>query len=486
MLEITQQPQEYGESVQKLLLSYMITDPNAFSLCQNIIKPEYFNSKLRSTTRYILEYAAEFRTLPTTPQIEAHTSVTIPSFEAISPQHNAWFLKTVEGFCRYKALELVILEGPELLEKGAGAVVETRVREAMTISLMTDLGTDYFDDPKARLERLKDRSNYITTGWRSLDEKLYGGFTKGALNIFAGGSGSGKSLFLQNIALSWALMGMNVVYFSLELSEDLVSMRIDAMTSGFGTKEILKRINEVAIAVTNKTRQGAGDLRIKTLDAGSSANDIRAYLKEYEIQTGKKIDAIVVDYLDLMHPNDARINPGDLFVKDKYTSEEMRGIAREMDCLCVTASQLNRQSVEASEFDHSHIAGGISKINTADNVFGIFTTAQMRENGEYQIQFLKTRSSAAVGQKLKLKFRNDCLLIEDHEDFTSGAGSPVIKSKTATEIQAELKAKTNLGSQPSLPVMSPVQVEEGDSLRDRMMELMKKSRGMSGGAPPNA
>ena len=81
-----------------------------------------------------------------------------------------------------------------------------------------------------------------------------------------------------------------------------------------------------------------------------------------------------------------------------FVSEELRNLARELNILFVTASQLNRSAVEEVEFDHSHISGGISKINTADNVFGIFTSRAMRERGRYQIQAMKTRSSSGVGK----------------------------------------------------------------------------------------
>ncbi|MCR3965364.1 hypothetical protein NUK45_20680, partial [Aeromonas veronii] len=96
-----------------------------------------------------------------------------------------------------------------------------------------------------------------------------------------------------------------------------------------------------------------------------------------------------------------------------YVSEELRAIGSEWDIPIVSASQLNRQSIEAQEFDHSHIAGGISKINTADNVFGIFTSMHMRENGKYEIQFLKTRTSAATGQKLQLAYDFTCMRVSD-------------------------------------------------------------------------
>jgi hypothetical protein len=149
------------------------------------------------------------------------------------------------------------------------------------------------------------------------------------------------------------------------------------------------------------------------MPTGKNANDIRSYLKEYEIKTGKKVDVLLVDYLDLMHPIAAKISAENLFVKDKYVSEELRNLAMEIQTIFVTASQLNRSSVEEIEFDHSHISGGISKINTADNLIGIFTSRAMRERGRYQIQLMKTRSSSGVGQKIDLEFDVDSLRIKD-------------------------------------------------------------------------
>jgi hypothetical protein len=91
---------------------------------------------------------------------------------------------------------------------------------------------------------------------------------------------------------------------------------------------------------------------------------------------------------------------------------------------------LNRSAVEEIEFDHSHISGGLSKIMTADNVIGIFTSRAMKERGRYQIQFMKTRSSSGVGQKVELDFNMDTLRItdlgedEDNNSYSSNANKP--------------------------------------------------------------
>ncbi len=483
-------PEEFGEDVQRVLLSYMLADATSFALCQNIVKPEYFEDKLAPAVSYIKDFADEHKALPNPAQIAAWTQVNIEPFDGVSTQNTEWFLKHVEKFCRYRALELAVLDGVDLLQKGEGAQLEKRVKDAMTISLMRDLGTSYFQDPKSRLERLRDKSNYVSTGWTAMDKKLYGGFTKGSLNIFAGGSGSGKSLFLQNMALNWAFMGMNVVYITLELSEDLVNLRLDSMVTGIGTKSVMRDIEKTSLEVMMIARKNkVGDLKVKKFpEAGTTANDLRAYLKEYEIQEGHKPDALIVDYLDLMHPNNAKIDVSSMFTKDKFVSEELRAIGSEWDFPVVSASQLNRQSVDAQEFDHSHIAGGISKINTADNVFAIFTSNNMKERGVYQLQFLKTRSAGAVGHKIELAYDTEALRIKDGEDFDDGISDQT--SKSADQIREQLKAKmqSTVGSQPSAsmqpatpvgtgPITSQISVPQAAPMRDSLSSLIKRRTG---------
>ena len=142
-------------------------------------------------------------------------------------------------------------------------------------------------------------------------------------------------------------------------------------------------------------------------------------------------------------PVSAKVSPSDLFVKDKYVSEELRNLAKELNVLFVTASQLNRSAVEEIEFDHSHISGGISKINTADNVFGIFTSRSMRERGQYQLQLMKTRSSSGVGQKIELEFNVETLRITDpNPEGDSQSYRPAQPSPN--DIMSKLKPQSTL------------------------------------------
>lgn len=441
----------FNTEVQKLLISFMISDKTAFVRSQSIIKPEYFDSKLSSTVRFIIDHYDQYQDSPSPDQVRAITSTDVDKIELRNSEVE-WYLKNIEKFCRGRGLETAILDSADILSGKKNGDIQKMIADAMSISLLKDLGTSYFENPKARLDRLKDRSNFMSTGWATLDRKLYGGYTRGSLNIFAGGSGSGKSLFLLNTVKKWSLMGKNVVYITLELSEDLVNLRLDAMMTGFGTKEIMRNIDDTAIRIMNLKRTNKpGDIKVKKLpEAGTTANHIRAYLKEYEVQEDKKPDILVVDYLDLMHPNNAKIDVSNLFTKDKFVSEEMRALGSEWDIPVVSASQLNRSSVDAQEFDHSHIAGGISKINTADNVFGIYTSITLRERGIYSLQMLKTRSSSSVGEKIELKYNINSMAIDDMDNADE---DDLMRVKSADEVRSELREKLS-GGAPKMETVS--------------------------------
>lgn len=425
---------KYDRNYQKQLLTLLLSSNDVFARVRPIVRTEYFEPKLAKSVEFILDYVDKFNRIPLPEEISMKTGEEFSLIDkSLIPEDST--LEETETFCRYRAIENVIIDGTDLLEKQQHGEIETRLKDAMTISLINDLGSEFFSDVQLRRERLKNRDNVVPTGWDVIDKKLYGGFTIGSLNIFAGGSGSGKSLFLQNACLNWSYMGKHVIYITLELSEDLVGNRMDSMVSGMATKDIFRNSDEMFYRFNKQIQQNKpGSLHIKKMpEAGTTCNDIRAYMREYQIKYGRKPDVLVVDYLDLLHPNNSRIDVTNAFHKDKYVSEEMRSIGGDFGIPVLTASQLNRQSVEAMEFDHSHIAGGISKINTADNVFGIFTSHTMRENGEYQIQFLKTRSSGAVGQKIKLAYDPNCMRISDpidDDDDDDDSGTTITPSPT--------------------------------------------------------
>lgn len=437
--------QEYSKEFQELFLRMMVSDASIFTRVSNILNSENFDKSLRPAVKFMIDFSEKRMAIPDVIQISAATGLSLEVIPSLRDSDVDWFMDSFEKFTKRQELERAIFKAAEYLEKGDFGPVEKLIRDAVQIGLQKDLGTDYFADPSGRLKKYFDNGGQVSTGWPQLDRLLYGGFSRGELNIFAGGSGSGKSLVMMNIALNWLQQGLNGVYISLELSEELTGLRSDAMLTNSSTKDIRKDIDNTSLKISMIGKK-YGTYQIKALPAQSNVNDIRSFLKEYQIKTGIKVDFIMVDYLDLVMPVSVKVNPNDQFIKDKYVSEELRNLAKELGILMVTASQLNRSAVEEVEFDHSHIAGGISKINTADNVFGIFTSRAMKERGKYQIQCMKSRSSTGVGQKIDLEYNMETMRITD--EGGDGENGQTSSSSVTNSILNKIKTGSTIKASP--------------------------------------
>jgi KaiC/GvpD/RAD55 family RecA-like ATPase len=462
---------EYNSDVQELFLRMMVTNAELYTRVMNIMNSENFDRRLRPVAEFIVEHTTKYSIMPDPTQIKATTGETIDSIAELDQGHYDWFLEEFERFTKRQELERAILKAADLLEKGEFDPVEKLVKDAVQISLQRDMGTDYFADPQERLNKYFNQGGQVSTGWPQLDRLMYGGMSRGELNIFAGGSGSGKSLVMMNIALNWLSQGLSGVYITLELSEELTSLRTDAMLTSMSTKDIRKNLEDTALRVKMNGKK-MGQYRVKALPAQSNVNAIRAYIKEVQIQTGIKIDFVMIDYLDLVMPVSVKVNPNDQFIKDKYVSEELRNLSKELGILMITASQLNRSAVEEIEFDHSHIAGGISKINTADYVFGIFTSRSMKERGKYQIQCMKSRSSTGVGQKIDLEYNIDTMRITD-EDPEEGR----THTQTPSQLMNQIKNTSSVSQVvDNLPTTENKIAASVDSVRLKsMLNSLKKN-----------
>ena len=297
---------EFGIEVQKLFLEMMLEDAASYVRVQNIYNPENFDRSLRPAAAFIKEHSEKHKTLPDISQISATTGIKLQSVPDLNEGHYEWFMEEFEAFTRRQELERAILKSADLLEKGEYGPVEKLIKDAVQISLTKDMGTDYFANPSERINKYFNSGGQVSTGWPQM----------------------------MNIALNWLQQGLSGVYVTLELSEDLTSLRTDAMLTNMSTKDIRRDIDTTELKVKMMAKK-SGNYQVKGLPAQSNINDIRSYLKEYQIQTGKKVDFVMIDYLDLLMPVSAKVSPNDLFVKDKYVSEELRNLAKELGILMV-------------------------------------------------------------------------------------------------------------------------------------------------------
>jgi hypothetical protein len=184
---------EYDLEMQKLFLRFIISDHSIFVRLNSIFNSENFDKRFRSTAKFISEYSQEYSAIPSADQIEATTKIKLDIIDDLRESDIDFCLDHFEKFTKRQELERAIIKSAELLEKGNYDPVEKLIKDAVQISLTKDMGTNYFSDPRSRLMKIKNNNGQVSTGWHCLDSKLYGGFNKGDLNIFAGGCVIGET-----------------------------------------------------------------------------------------------------------------------------------------------------------------------------------------------------------------------------------------------------------------------------------------------------
>jgi len=428
-------------NTQKLLIQYLLSSKTAFQLCAPIIKSEYFAPELHNTISIIIQYYRSYNAVPSVEYIKAETSITFIT-KKLTHDEFELCLDKVEKFCQDKALEHAIYDSVKLMQEGERSAIRKVIDDALIISLQKDIGLDYFKNIKERIERTFEPGNIQSTGWEGLDLVLFGGIVRKELVIFSAPSGGGKSAAMANLGKNFVQAGLNVAIITLELSQDLSSSRLDSIFSGVGRLNLKENSDIIEQRIlAQKEDYGYGELFIKFMSSGSTCDDIRAYLKELELTTGVRPDMIIVDYLDLMQPN-SKTNLDNLFLKDKYVSEELRNIGNDYNAFIISASQLNRSGVNQEKPDETMVAGGKSKFDTADTWISIVSNESMKAKGQCIFFPMKTRNSDGKGQACLMNWNNVSLLITDGKKVSSPIQQVVTQSKTQRKTPNNIETVT--------------------------------------------
>lgn len=401
---------------QKLIIETLVSSTEVFSRCIGILKAEYFDREYQQTIGHVLDYYGKYSNIPSLKSLQAKfPSLKYEDRGFIPTSEEQSTCDEVEFFCKQRALYGAVKESMGLVNDSDSKSFEKvlqLVQQALEVSLSKDIGIDMYDDPLSRLQKLSTSQIYEPCGIKDIDDPLGGGFARKQFTLFSANSGGGKSILLANVGSNYARRGYHVVLLSLELSEEMIFLRNTAIMTGFSAHEWKDNITGIADSLDHQKDSGSGSFIIKRVSNGSSANDLRAYLKQYEVTFKRKPDVIIVDYLDLMSPNGGIKNMG-VSEQDKMKSEQLAEIGHVYNAIILSASQQNRDALRMSAPDQGVIAGGITKVNTVDNYISIFMDPKMRLQGEMMIYFLKTRSSSAVGSSKMLSFNADNLQVTD-------------------------------------------------------------------------
>ena len=247
-----------------------------------------------------------------------------------------------------------------------------------------DIGHEYITDLALRF--VENKRNTIPTPWDVVNEIMDGGLGTGEMGVFVAPAGIGKSMALVNIAAHAAKRGLNVIYYTLELSETYVGARFDSHYTGIPSQDLKFHQEEVV-----ETLKGVkGKLVIKYYPTKTATvNTIAAHIDKCIMQ-GMKPDVILLDYADLLRDTGVKgAVRNDIMLGNIY--EELRGLAGTYGVPLYTASQANRSALEEDIIEADKIAESYAKVMVADFVVSLSRKTADKISGTGRWHVIKNR-----------------------------------------------------------------------------------------------
>jgi len=276
---------------------------------------------------------------------------------------------------------------------------------------------DYFQDIDKHIDSIQKIKKRIPTGYKWLDEKLNGGWAEEgrALYIFTGVTNSGKSIVLGNIAANLIKQNKTVVIISLEMSEDMYTERIDGQLVRIPLNNLKAEVDLLRSEVNNyKKKYNKAKLFIKEFPPKSiTVNHVRSYLQKLILKKGlKKIDTIIVDYVNLLQPT---VVTGQTYIDVKLVAEQLRALSYFFSCPVISVTQNNRDAFGEKNPGMEKTSESIGLSMTADFQASIWSDEQDKELGIIHMGLQKNRFGIAHGtHAFKIDYKT--LAIDEMED----------------------------------------------------------------------
>ncbi len=388
---------KYGQSYQSKVVASLITDVKFLEQVNEITKPAFFESQANQwIVGEVQHYFNEFRSTPTMEVFKIKVGEVEDKGlkQTIVEQLKSVYLQMESGdlpyvkkeyltFAKNQKVKDALFKSVELLKAGQYDKIIDTMTAASKVGVESDLGLDYIENFESILDDVKRDST--PTGWEVIDELMDGGLGPGELGVVMAPSGIGKSWFLAKIACSALQRGIDVVHYTLELSESYVGQRYTTILTGIQTSEHKDRKDEVI----RKIKSVPGRVRIKYYPPQfASAKTIGAHIEKMR-QVGFNPKLIIIDYADLLKSgNGARDG---LYAELGGIYEELRGLSGETQIPVWTATQTNRAAIDHEVIQADSVGDSYKKVQTADFIMSVSRKTKDKLSNTGRIHIVKNR-----------------------------------------------------------------------------------------------
>ena len=388
---------KYGQSYQSKVVASLITDVKFLEQVTEITKPAFFESQANQwIIQEVQDYFDEFRAVPTmevfkikvgSVEDKALKQTVVEQLKNVYTQVGADDLAYVKKeyltFCKNQKVKDALLKSVDLLKAGNYDKIIDTMMAASKVGVESDLGLDYIENFESILEDVK--RNSCSTGWDVIDELMDGGLGPGELGVVMAPSGIGQSWFLSKIACSALQNGLDVLHYTLELSESYVGQRYTTILTNVGTADQKMRKDEII----RKIKQVPGRVRIKYYPPQfASAKTIAAHVEKVR-QIGFNPKLIIIDYADLLKSGNG--NRDGLYAELGGIYEELRGLSGETQIPIWTATQTNRAAIDHEVIGADSVGDSYKKVQTADFIMSVSRKTKDKLSNTGRIHIVKNR-----------------------------------------------------------------------------------------------
>jgi len=376
------------------------------------IQPEYFEGVYQQLFREVAKFVAKYNKLPTAEAFKIelddnqtmsdehyrHAVEIIPEIFKIEDIDDEWLYNKTEKWCQDRALFNAVMESISIIDGKHKTLTKNALpdilQKALAVTFDTNIGHDYLENVNERYEFYHSQEEKIPFDIEYFNLITKGGLANKSLNIALAGTGVGKSLFMCHVAAAALNEGRNVLYISMEMSEERVAERIDANLLDIPIEQIDSMDEQMFKDRVNslKTKTN-GKLIVKEYPTGSAnANHFRALLNELKLKKAFVPDIIFVDYLNICAS--ARMKMGgsvNSYAYIKAIAEELRGLAVEFDLPIVSATQTTRTGYSSSDPGLEDTSESFGLPATADLMFALVSSEELDAQGQIMVKQLKNR-----------------------------------------------------------------------------------------------
>jgi len=430
-------------NIEQTILRNLLTNEKYTRKVMPFVQPDYFEGVYQQLFKEIAKYVAKYNKLPTQESFKIeldqsdkfndeqyrHAVEIMPSIFDTEQIDDKWLVDTTEKWCQDRAVYNAIMQSITIIDGKHQTLTKNALPDilskALAVSFDTNIGHDYIENVGERYDFYHEQEERIPFDLEFFNKITKGGLPNKTLNIALAGTGVGKSLFMCHVGASALTQGKNVLYITMEMSEERIAERMDANLLDVPIDQLEHLSKEM---LTNKVSTIAartnGKLIIKEYPTGqANTSHFRALLNELKLKKNFIPDIIFIDYLNICASSRMKGMGGAInsYSYIKAIAEEIRGLAVEFDVPIVSATQTTRAGYSSSDIGLEDTSESFGLPATADLMFALISNEELNSLGQILVKQLKNRYNDPTQYKrFAIKVDRSKMRLEDADGGSDG------------------------------------------------------------------